>query len=273
MIDYFTYNNGSAEIPADAFRISPSQLSKFLDSTSQWYRENLLDAPGFEGSTASELGNIVHAAAHMYFNTKSVDKAALLTYIDSITNPDVDKPVIREQMKPMIETLINSFLSTHLGTHAEMFVKAQVKPGVWAAGSVDMFDANRGIVYDFKTMGSLDSARVPTSFPRAYYFQQLTYAHILRRMGYTVNYCKLVYITRANVGRVSDKTGKPLKDYPSECHIITHEVTDQDMELIEGLLNVVADSVRLWHSNPEYRHILAQDSRLYIPPKPKLFKD
>ena len=272
MTDYFSYNTGTDVIPSGAFRISPSQLSKFFDSTSQWYREHLLgEAPAFTGSTASELGNCVHAAAHMYFDTKSVDKQAILSYINSITNPDVDKSILRAQIKPMIETLINQFLKLNVGTHAEYFAHTLISPGVYAAGSIDMYDERKATIYDFKTTGSLDTARIPTSFPRAYWFQQMTYAYILRQQGLPVDYLKLVYITRDNTGRISEKTGKPLKDYPSECHIVTELVTQDSLDLIKGVLKLIAASVTTWQSNPELRYLLAQDYRLFSPSKPKLF--
>lgn len=272
MTDYFSYNSNDGSIPSDAFRISPSQLSHFLDSTSSWYHTQLLGEAGFQGNTASHLGNVVHAAAHMYSDTKSVDKPALLDYISSISDPEVDKSLILSQMKPMIDTLINSFLSSNLGTHAELFISHKVSDKVYLGGSIDLYDQNKATVYDFKTMGSLDKARVPSKFPRNYYFQQLAYAYALIQQGYKVDYCKLVYISRDNTGRFSEKTGKPLKDYPSEVNIVTHEITQDDLDLIEGLLKVVSDSINLWYSNPEYRHILAQDSRLlHSQSKPTLF--
>jgi hypothetical protein len=274
MKDYFSYNPGTDIIPADHFRISPSQLSKFFDTTSQWYHEHLMgEAPAFLGNTASELGNCVHAAAEMYFDTKTVDKQALLDYIDSITNPEVDKSIIKAQLKPMIDTLINNFLANIKPTHAELFVHHEILPGIHVGGSVDLYDANSATLYDYKTMGSLDSARVPSSFPRSYYFQQLTYAYTLRQMGYTVNTMKLVYISRDNTGRISEKTGKAMKDYPSEVNIVTHVITDQDIDLIHGVLKVVAHSVKHWQENPEHRYLLAQDFRLYKKPAPILFKD
>jgi len=271
MTDYFSYVANDGSIPDDAFRISPSQLSKFLDSTTSWYREQLLGETGFEGSTASELGNVVHAAAHMYHDTKSVDKQALLSYINSVSNPEVDKSIITHQMKPMIEVLVNDFLSITPATHAEEYVSTEIIPGVYAAGSIDRYNQNTGHVYDYKTMGSLDTARVPTRFPRSYYFQQLTYAYILRANNRPADICSLVYISRDNTNRISPKTGKSLKDYPSELNIVNHVVTDEDMEIIGNVLKLVAHSVKLWEDNPELRYILAQDYRLYTPPKPKLF--
>ena len=271
MTDYFSYTANDGSIPDDAFRISPSQLSKFLDSTTSWYREQLLGETGFEGSTASELGNVIHASAHMYHETKTVDKKALLDYINSIKNPEVDKTTILNQMKPMAETLINDFVAVTPATHAEEFVSTQILPGVYAAGSIDRYNQNTGDIYDYKTMGSLDTARVPTKFPRAYYFQQLAYAYILRDNGRPANTCSLVYISRNNTNRISEKTGKLLKDYPSTLNIVKHIITDEDMEIIGNVLKLVAHSVKLWKENPEVRYALAQDYRLYVPPKPELF--
>lgn len=272
MTDYFSYNT-DCNLPADAIRISPSQLSGFFDHTSEWYRTQLLGEQGFAGNTASHLGTVVHAAAHMYHDTGTVDKSALLNYIDSISDPDVDKAEILAQYKPMIECLINQYLSKHKATDAELFISHQILPNIYAAGTIDSYCRNTATLADFKSMGSLDKARVPTSFPRAYYFQQMLYAYILRQNGNPVKFAKLVYVTRNNTGRISKTTGKPLKDYPSECNVITHQITDDDIQFIEGVIKLVAHSIRHWQSHPEHRYLLAQDFRLYIPPKPLLFKD
>jgi hypothetical protein len=234
----------------------------------------LLDeAPAFLGSTASELGTCVHAAAAMYHDTGLVDYQAISDYVRAISNPEVEKSVINSQVNPMVSALQTDFLSKNKGTHSEWFVHTEVMPGIVAAGSIDLYDQKRATVYDYKTMGSLDSARVPTSFPRAYYFQQLCYSYILRKNGFPVEYCKLVYISRDNTGRVSEKTGKPLTDYPSTVNIVTHPVTQDDMDLIESCLKLVGESVLAFKSTPDIRHLLSQDYRLKCKPAPVLFKD
>ena len=83
----------------------------------------------------------------------------------------------------------------------------------------------------------------------------------MRKLGYQIDYLTLVYVTRANTGRVSEKTGKPLQDYPSECHLLTESVTPESQTIIEGLVHLIAESVQLFQSNPEYRHLLMQDYR------------
>ena len=268
-MNYFEYATGT--FPEGSFRISPSQISRFFDTTSQWYREFLMnEAPAFGGSTASELGNCVHAAAAMYHDTGTVDKQAIVDYISSISNPDVDKSVILEQYKPMIETLVNTYLSKARHTHSEEFISTEVLPNIYVGGSVDAYDQQSGTIVDYKTTSS---KTVPTSFPRPYYFQLMTYAWILKAQNRPVNTLKLVYVTRFVDGGYSDKTGKKLKDYPSKCESITHFITDEDWNLIDGCIKLIANSVQHWQNHPEHHYLLAQDWRLYKKPPPTLFKD
>jgi hypothetical protein len=272
--DYFSYNSGTGIIPKDDFRISPSQLSKFFDSTSQWYREHLLGEEGFTGNTATYLGTCVHAAAEMYTDSGKVDHSAILSYIDSIKDPEVDKQEIRSQYPVMVNTLIAKYLSLYNHpVETEIFVHEELLPKVHAAGSIDRYDETRRRIIDYKSIGSLDKARVPTKFPRNYWFQQMTYAWILKKQGKPVDFVDLVYISRSNTGRISEKTGKPMKDYPSEVNILTHQITQDDMDAIEGILQLVSESVDTWNSHPELRHILAQDQRLKAKKPPRLFKN
>lgn len=129
-----------------------------------------------------------------------------------------------------------------------------------------------GIITDFKSMGSLDRVRLPKKFPRNYWFQQMVYAWILTKQNKPVDYIRLAYVTRNNTSRVNDK-GKPLKDYPSQVHVLIEPVTPETLNIIDGAINVIADSIKLWNEQPELRYILAQDYRLKQKPKPLLFKD
>lgn len=274
MSDLFTYNDGSSVIPPDTFRISPSQISKFFDSTNEWYRTMLLDEAGFQGNTATHLGTCVHAAAETFITKGTIDTKAINTYISSISDPEVDTQVIADQWPIMADSLTDYLSTTFvpISPQCEQFVVADVTPEVVVGGSIDLYSSNLGgTITDFKTMGSLDKARLPTKFPRAYWLQQMTYAWSLRKLGKPVNYVQLIYITRNNTGRFNDK-GKALKDYPTQIHVLKEPVTDESLQIIEGLLKLIAESVTLWKSNPEYRHLLSQDWRLKQDPPRKLFK-
>lgn len=272
----FEYYDGSDVIPKSAIRISPSQLARFFDDTANWYRETLLgEKPAFQGNTATHLGTCVHAAAQMLLQAGHIDHTQIQTYISSISDPEVDTQVIQSCYPAMVDTLTSDFLQGQLtySNTSEMFAYHELLPNIYVGGSIDLY-SNRagGTITDYKTMGSLDRARVPTSFPRAYFFQQLTYAWLLRQQGKPVATLELAYVTRPNVGRYSETTGKPLKDYPSEFHMVRHAITTEDMDFIESNLKLIAESIQFAQSNPEHLYLLAQDRRLKPKPAPKLFK-
>lgn len=274
MKDYFSYTSTIEGMPKDKFRISPSQISRFFDDSTNWWRDQVLgEEPVFKGSTASELGNCVHAAAHMYFDTKQVDTSAIDKYISAITDAEIDKTIIRSQYKTMAETLINKYSTKYPISDAELFLWSEVDDKVLIGGSLDGYSKSRSTLVDYKTIGSLDTARVPKSFPRNYYFQQMAYAWLLRKHGYRVDYAELVYISRGNTGRVSETTGKPLKDYPSEVNIVRHQITEDDMTIIDNTIKLIAESVTAFKQYPEIAHIICKDYRLKPKPARILFKD
>lgn len=267
MSDYFSYNPGN--LPAGHFRISASQLSRFFDSTSQWFREFLLgEAPAFSGSTASNLGTCVHAAAAMYADSAQVDYTAIQQFISTLPS-DIDKAEITAQLTHMVPSLISGYLSANRHTHSEEFISYEVLPGIHVGGSIDAYDERIGLVVDYKTT----SGKIPSSFPRPYYFQLLVYAWVLRKLNRPITQLRLVYTTRYVDGGFSEKTGKPLKSYPSETSVLNHLITQSDWDLIDGCINLIAHSVHTWNTNPELRYLLMQDYRYKLPDKPMLFKD
>ena len=253
-MNYFGYNAG--DVPEGAFKISPSQISRYFDETGKWVREFLLGEAGFEGNTASCLGTVVHGLAAQYKATGAADLAAAENYIDSLRIEGLDKAYMRAQFAPMYLALERNFLTTCTGT-PELFLKQEILPGVWLGGSIDLL--NNEEVTDYKTTGSLNA---PTDIKRSYFFQQLCYVWLARMAGYPVKRFRLVYITTNEVNRISEKTNKPMQDYPTTVSSIVHEVTDDDITLIGGVIKLVADFVVAWKQYPELRHVLAQDYRL-----------
>jgi hypothetical protein len=266
MSNYFEYNNGKDVVPQGSFRVSASSISDFLDHTTSWWRQNLLGEEGFTGSTSTHLGTCVHAAAEMYVKTKEVDTKAIEDYILSITDPEVDKSYIFEQYPQMVEALINGYLSQHIPQVTEKFLYKEIIPGIGVGGSLDSIYGTT--LVDYKTTSTKTP---PKSFPRKYWFQQMTYVWLCKQHNININFMKLVYITAADVNRVSEKTGKPMKDYPSTVYELVEPVTDEGLQIIENTIKLVCNSVHLWKTNPEMQPYLAQDWRLHKP-KPVLFK-
>jgi hypothetical protein len=263
--NYFEYNEGK-EVTDGAFRISASQVSKFFDRTSEWYHENLLGEVGFTGNTASTLGTVVHAGIESYVLEGQVNYDSIEEYISSIKDPEIDIDHISSQYGYMIEAAL-PFVETNRPSEVEKFVFHEILPGIGAGGSIDAIRGNT--IMDWKTTSSKTP---PSSFSRNYWFQQMTYAWVLKQQGIDIEFLKLVFITQNETGRVSEKTGKPLKDYPSQVSVVTEQVTENNLELIGSCLSLIAESVQTWNKHPELRHLLALDLRLKPKPKPILFK-
>jgi hypothetical protein len=263
--DYFGYNSGKGIIPEEDFRISPSQVSRYFSETTNWFREFLLGEEGFVGNTASNLGNCVHAGAEMYVREGVVHHNLITDFITNLPE-DIDKQRILTNYPIMLDTLISEYLRYNVPSQTELFLTHKLVEGVWVAGSVDAIRGSR--IVDYKTTSALTA---PTKISRPYWFQQCLYVWLARKNGYSIDSFSLVFITAPQVGRISEKTGKPLKDYPSKVTVLTHLVTDLDMEIIDNTVKLIAGSVNVWKSNPELHYILAQDYRLKLPDKPVKF--
>lgn len=266
MSDYFTYNKDST-IPDTAFRISPSQISRFFDDTTSWYREFLLGEEGFTGNTSTELGSCVHAAAEMFVKEGVIHYDLINSYIDSLS-AEFDQSFIRQQYPGMVDALLNSYLTTNIPTASELFLSSEILPNIYLAGTLDSIAPDNQTIVDYKTTSSKSP---PSKISRPYYFQQLAYAYLARKAGYNINFIRLVFITTNETDRYSEKTGKRLKDYPSTVSIVNHQITPTDMEIIEHTIKLIAESVQTWQSNPDLRYLLAQDYRLKPKPPAKLF--
>lgn len=262
--EYFTYNNGE-DVTKGAFRISASQVSRFFDYTSQWYREHLLGEEGFTGNTATNLGTVVHAGIEMFIKEGRVDYSAIENHIDAINHPEIDTFHIREQYPNMLDAIL-PLVEADLPEESEKFIWHELLPGIGVGGTIDALKGDT--IRDWKTTSS---RTLPTKFSRSYWFQQMTYAFIMKKLGVHINYIELVFVSQNEMNRVSDKTGKRLKDYPSITSVVREEVTTENLELIESCLMLIAESVKMWQEQPEIRHILAQDMRLKPKTPPKLF--
>ena len=272
------YISGSTAIPKDCFGISPSSLGRFFSEPHLWYREYFLGQPSFGQSTATVLGTCMHYVAECSVKGKEVDHLEIYKYIyeqccrpslaefpadldealDFIlanARPEFDVYHIIEQYPIMSATLLDT-IATLTTTKAEELVASEVIPGVWAAGSIDL--QCDSAIYDYKSTSALSA---PKYIEYKHKLQLLTYAYIKQKTGTPIKTINIIYVTTNQVNRVGT-SGKPLADYPSTATILTHYVTAEDMEFIESLLKLVAETVLYVQANPSTAYLLFKDYRL-----------
>ncbi|RUT50955.1 PD-(D/E)XK nuclease family protein [Campylobacter fetus] len=250
-------------IPSDCFRISPSMVSKFNDKKWEWYRSQVLGEDTFSGSTSTVLGTCIHRAAEVFAKKPKEEVIDILekelpAYIESFAaNSDIDTVYIHEQWRAMSEALIDHLRVYGKPTRSEEAIAYEIAPSVYVAGTADALLGNTLI--DFKTTSKINP---DTTIPFYYRLQLLTYAWIYRKLGVDIQRIKIVWITNNIIGRISDKTGKPMKDYPAKVEAVTEMITKDDMDFIESYLKLIAETYLKAKENPELVYLLYSDYRL-----------
>ena len=281
------YVPGNTCIPEGAFGISPSRLSTFFNKIHEWYYTELLAEKKFDGSTSSYLGTIVHFIAEEYTKKREVDKPQIYKYLyeQLVTEADkarypapdftveeeaedylcehtdpehVDVQYIFNNYRPMGNALISYLRTRARPGRIEELISAEVLPGYYVCGSCDAVMGNSKVI-DYKTTSALNA---PTSIPYEYKLQLLCYAYIYKKMGLPINAISIIWITHNQVNRISETTGKPMKDYPTTVTDTTEYVGDEDFAFIESLLKLVSETVQASIDYPQLKHVIFKDYRL-----------
>lgn len=261
------YDHSTSYLPKDCvLKISPSQFSKFIDKPHQWYREVILKEKGFNYSTASVIGTIVHYLAEKVGKKQNYIKDEIYKYINSfVENDDYCKKTVTNSFESMATTLIQNYVLPNMDNFLEVESKhfAEIGYGYYASGTLDVLHGTKDdcMIVDYKTYNSKTK---PKTIPSYYKYQLLVYAFILRKNGYNVNRIQLVYVNRNIDGGVSDKTNKPLKSYPPEVVVLTETITDDDVDFITSLLQLCVETCLATIEYPELTHVLWHDARLQV---------
>lgn len=192
--------------------------------------------------------------------------------LNNCDNPDIDAQTILDQWKPMGQTVINHLYTEGVPQRSEELIKAQIPVenlplgitppddsiSFFASGSCDAV-LNDSVLIDYKTT----SDKTPKNYiPMHYRYQLLTYAYIYNKMGIPVDRIRIIWVTRNETNRISEKTNKPMKDYPSQAVAVTEQITEQDLLFIESILKLISETVYMYKLYPQLAYTLFKDYRL-----------
>ena len=255
------YYDGLDKIASDAgnseaFKISPSSLSKFFGFTSQWYNEEVeKNDKKFQGSTSTYLGTIVHHCAEVAGNEGDTEtfQSDVDEFLATVKDPLIDKEEIQSLWLDMASQLTSDTI--YDGTvieSTEEFIFHKLLPNIYVGGTYDALieDKVRGglIVRDYKT-----AAKKPSGITYEYRLQAFTYAYMLREAGKNITGIQLAFVTR------------PTKTLPVRTFTFDEPYTDENHRFIGSILALIAESVQAYKANPELKYLLAQDYRLKLP--------
>jgi hypothetical protein len=258
----FEYND--IKIPnGGIYKISPSSLNKFFECSLSWYNENVLGQNIFEGNTASILGTVVHACLEAHYNgeypgkeaaNKEISEFLDVKYADRI---DIDKEAILKYWNEMFMATIAYIDDSDgmlLPKETETSLTYDLGDGVYVAGSADAINDDR--IIDYKTVATIRNQ----NDLKQYRLQLMTYAYIAIKNGYKINKITVIYTTVPKRDRISEKTGKPMKDYPSIVEAVEEVITEDKLNWIEKQLMILKDVYLLGEKEPEMRRLLYRDN-------------
>jgi len=260
--DIFTYKGGN-DLPEGAYRLSGSSFSKWVSTPWVWYREQVLGLDKFEGSTSSVLGTCVHLAAECYEkNIQHIHSEVMIQmhqYANDNSDLNIDTVEINKQFTPMVQVLINNYLSSApKATAVEENLSIDLGNNLYAQGQVDRREGTT--IVDYKTF---NSSTDPKSMPSYYKYQLLFYAWLYRIIGIHTDRIRLVYISRElDTRRISEKTGKPIgKVTPPRVVVLTEMINPEDIEWVDSMVNLWIKSINLSKEHPELSDVIFHDPR------------
>lgn len=245
----FSYTH--IKIPDCSFKISPSGISKFFDMPSIWYKEHILGEAGFEGSTASVLGTVIHAIAEAYAKGEDTSRELVDAYLDTInknrkvTLPLIDTDEIKSLYPDMSMTLVNEYVRKNPPTEVEQPIYTKVLDDIYVGGTCDNLTGDT--VVDYKNVSKKPNTE---TIPFGYLIQLLAYARCYKDNGTPINRVRIVYTVR------------PTKTLPVRVFTVTHTITPDDWELIDNSLLLIAETVQAVRENPLITHLLFKSYKL-----------
>jgi len=245
------------------FKIRPSSFAKFIQYPHNFYRDEVLGENPFTYNTSSVIGTIVHYCCECVAKEEEVNMDHVNDYIWSKErHEEYDPDIVSAQFRLMAETIVNDYvLEQQDFLEIETSHVVEIKDGYYVGGTIDALQGVKTdcCITDYKTYNSKTK---PKAIPANYKYQLLTYAWILRKLGYNVTRIRLVYVNRNIDGGISEKTNKPLKSYPPEVTVLTETIEPSDFDFIEGLLDLCVDTMLASKAHPELNHVIWHDPRL-----------
>lgn len=256
------YSDKRKEIPDDKYLFSVTQTQEYYLNPSEFFRKVILkeDIPFYNDATV--LGTLVHYAISEQWENREVDMTEVNNYLISIpTEFGVNTLWCKNkfvEMQPQVLRYAKA-LEIEAPTEWEKNYIHQLSENVYIGGTLDVRYGNT--ILDFKTSSKL-TLSADEELPQKYIDQLYTYAWILHQKGIAIDKIGVVYFTIPEVGRISPKTGKPMKDYPLQFIRKELFLNNEHMQVINDRLNLIAENIEYALKHKDALYLFAKDYRL-----------
>lgn len=255
-------------IPENKYYFSASQYFKFWSNPKDFFRRVLLKEEKDTSTSKTVLGTCIHKVIENCFNNFDANPVPscfqeVFDYVQSLGNPDIDKYWVMEKFQQMQSFVEHTCMQDDLNKPdcIEQSFIHQLSENVYLTGTIDYYSSWNSKLLDFKTT----SARIPIELEQSYLSQLLLYKLLLENNTKNkVDYIGNIYYKVPELNRISEKTGKAMKDYPVEVHKLIFPVSkyDEQEKILQANLEVIANTIEYILANPDTLYMFAKDFTL-----------
>lgn len=240
---------------------SATQMWKFFNSPQEFALQVFEGQKTFSGNTATVLGTLVHYALHGAMT--GLDKEQIIKDIEEYKL--LQKEALKDELD-LIECekwkdMANACIE-YMSTSEPQFYKngkseehvSYVKDNIELSGTIDLYYGDT--IIDFKTTSKLSDY---TEMTENYREQMYIYTWMLKQKGIDIRWITNVFIHVPFLNRVSEKTGKSLKDSPARAYKIVEEIDSEKLMIVERKINYVFESIDYVSKNPHLRKLVFKE--------------
>lgn len=233
---------------------SASNINNYLYNPKLFW-DRVFERELFLPTTSLVLGTIIHYCANQYITKGEVDTKEIESYLSKHSGIDIEHiSKVYKDMGNELFTYLDRFIPIATNIRSEYDLSTNVSKYGVLTGTCDLIIGDTLI--DFKTTSKLSETTV---LPMNYIKQLQAYYYLCQKNDIDIKYAKIVYISVPRMGEISEKTGKPLKDYPCKIYELGVENEWLDMERIDSLMNHIGKQIDFITENPEQKDLITRE--------------
>ena len=257
------YDDKRKQIGDDDYLFSVTQMNEFINNPNNFFRKVILKEDIPFANNYTTLGTLCHYAISQAHMGDGIHDFEVNEYLDSLSEFNIDYAWVLEKFKQMQDTIIPFARNISIAEPDE-FEKAhllKLDEHIYLGGTLDCRYGN--VIIDYKTTSDKYISD-EKELPEKYINQLYTYAYMLHQEGIAVDKVAIMYMTVPELGRISEKTGKYMKDYPCRCFVVEQYLRQEKMDEIIKQIELIKETIKLILNNRKLLPYFARD--LYFPP-------
>lgn len=253
------YDDKRKLVPEDKYLFSVTQINEFFANPNEFFRKVILKEDIPFACNATVLGTLCHYAISQAHENKEILKEEINEYRHSLAEFDnLDWDYILNKFNEMKETIIynatNMFVTQP--TEVEQHHILKLTDNVYIGGTLDARYGN--LIVDYKTTSDKYITE-EKPLPSNYINQLYAYSYILHQEKIAVDRIAICYMTVPDTMRVSQATGKRMKDYPCKFIKVEQYLSEKIMKDVENKMYLIAETIEYILKNKASLKYFARD--------------